>query len=91
MKLIDKDALSMELMNEVLNAYAKADFRFAHALNVFQGLIDKAPTVEERKQGHWVGCSFNICSLCKNMQEHETPYCSNCGAKMENNGDDDNE
>lgn len=32
MKLIDKDALSMELMNEVLNAYAKADFRFAHAL-----------------------------------------------------------
>lgn len=44
MKLIDKDALSMELMNEVLNAYAKADFRFAHALNVFQGLIDKAPT-----------------------------------------------
>lgn len=49
MKLIDKDALSMELMNEVLNAYAKADFRFAHALNVFQGLIDKAPTVEERK------------------------------------------
>lgn len=30
MKLIDKDALSMELMNEVLNAYAKADFRFAH-------------------------------------------------------------
>lgn len=53
MKLIDADALSMELMNEVLNAYAKADFRFAHALNVFQGLIDKAPTVEERKHGHW--------------------------------------
>lgn len=52
MKLIDKDALSMELMNEVLNAYAKADFRFAHALNVFQGLIDKAPTVEERDKGH---------------------------------------
>ena len=50
MKLIDKDALSMELANEVLNAYAKADFRFAHALNVFQGLIDKAPTVEERKK-----------------------------------------
>lgn len=53
MKLIDKDALSMELMNEVLNAYAKADFRFAHALNVFQGLIDEAPTVEERKHGYW--------------------------------------
>ena len=79
MKLIDKDALSMELMNEVLNAYAKADFRFAHALNVFQGLIDKAPTVEERKQGHWIDLEFDdvsICSLCKNPQEVETLYLS---------------
>lgn len=86
MKLIDKDALSMELMNEVLNAYAKADFRFAHALNVFQGLIDKAPTVEERKQGHWIDLEFDdvsICSLCKNPQEVETLYCPECGAIMD--------
>ena len=86
MKLIDKDALSMELMNEVLNAYAKADFRFAHALNVFQGLIDKAPTVEERKQGHWIDLEFDdvsICSLCKNPQEVETRYCLECGAIMD--------
>lgn len=86
MKLIDKGALSMELMNEVLNAYAKADFRFAHALNVFQGLIDKAPTVEERKQGHWIDLEFDdvsICSLCKNPQEVETLYCPECGAIMD--------
>ena len=86
MKLIDKDALSMELMNEVLNAYAKADFGFAHALNVFQGLIDKAPTVEERKQGHWIDLEFDdvsICSLCKNPQEVETLYCPECGAIMD--------
>ncbi len=83
MKLIDKDALSMELMNEVLDAYAKTDFSFSQALSIFHGLINKAPTVEERKHGHWVGCSFNICSLCKNMQEQETPYCSYCGAKMD--------
>lgn len=86
MKLIDKDTLSMELMNEVLNAYAKADFRFAHALNVFQGLIDKAPTVEERKQGHWIDLEFDdvsICSLCKNPQEVETLYCPECGAIMD--------
>lgn len=43
----------MELANEVLCAYAKADFRLAKALNVFQFLIDKAPTVEERKHGYW--------------------------------------
>ena len=86
MKLIDKYALSIELMNEVLNAYAKADFRFAHALNVFQGLIDKAPTVEERKQGHWIDLEFDdvsICSLCKNPQEVETLYCPECGAIMD--------
>lgn len=67
MRLIDKDALSMELMNEVLNAYAKADFRFAHALNVFQGLIDKAPTVEERKHGRWedIDLDTSVCSVCK--------------------------
>lgn len=52
MELIDREALSMELANEVLCAYAKADFRLAKALNVFQFLIDKAPTVEERKHGH---------------------------------------
>lgn len=93
MKLIDKDALSMELMNEVLNAYAKADFRFAHALNVFQGLIDKAPTVEERKHGHWedIDLDTSVCSVCKKPQEYETKYCPECGAKMENNGDNDNE
>lgn len=85
MKLIDKDALSMELMNEVLNAYAKADFRFADALNVFQGLIDKAPTVEERKHGHWIDIDLDtsICSVCKNPQEYETRYCPECGAIMD--------
>lgn len=88
MKLIDKDALSMELMNEVLNAYAKADFRFAHALNVFQGLIDKAPTVEERKQGHWLTKkAWHVeCSECHHVLEFicdVKKYCPNCGAKME--------
>lgn len=79
MKLIDKDALSMELMNEVLN--------------VFQGLIDKAPTVEERKHGHWedIDLDTSVCSVCKKPQEYETKYCPECGAKMENNGDDDND
>lgn len=68
-------------------------FRFAHALNVFQGLIDKAPTVEERKQGHWedIDLDTSVCSVCKKPQEYETKYCPECGAKMENNGDDDND
>lgn len=89
----------MELMNEVLNAYAKADFRFAHALNVFQGLIDKAPTVEERKHRHWIELepdkygNFIQCSVCDSKfgLYSKDNYCQACGAKMENNGDDDDE
>lgn len=91
MKLIDKDALSMELMNEVLNAYAKADFRFAHALNVFQSLIDKAPTVEERKHGHWIELepdkygNFIQCSVCDSKfgLYSKDNYCQACGAIMD--------
>lgn len=78
----------MELANEVLDAYAKADFRFAHALNVFQGLIDEAPTVEERKQGHWLTKkAWHVeCSECHHVLEFicdVKKYCPNCGAKMD--------
>lgn len=93
MELIDREALSMELANEVLCAYAKADFRLAKALNVFQFLIDKAPTVEERDKGYWIDITFDasMCSVCQNIEEYETKYCPECGAKMENNGDEDDE
>lgn len=91
MELIDKNALSMELTNEVLNAYAKADFRFAHALNVFQGLIDKAPIVEERKHGHWIELepdkygNFIQCSVCDSKfgLYSKDNYCQACGAIMD--------
>lgn len=91
MELIDKNALSMELTNEVLNAYAKADFRFAHALNVFQGLIDKATIVEERKHGHWIELepdkygNFIQCSVCDSKfgLYSKDNYCQACGAIMD--------
>lgn len=85
MELIDRKALSMELANEVLCAYAKADFRLAKALNVFQFLINKAPTVEERKHGHWedIDLDTSVCSVCQTTQEYETKYCPECGAKMD--------
>ena len=80
----------MELMNEVLNAYAKADFRLAKALNVFQFLIDKAPTVEERKHGHWKNGCCTVCGEsaatdghCDFIAEEEQKYCWNCGAIMD--------
>lgn len=48
---------------------------------------------EERKHGHWedIDLDTSVCSVCKKPQEYETKYCPECGAKMENNGDDDDE
>lgn len=62
-------------------------------------LIDKAPTVEERKQGHWIEHSehpIGDCSVCGERVpiysgSKKYKICPYCGAKMENNGDNDNE
>ena len=46
--------------------------------------LDKIPTadVQEVKHGHW---DNNICSVCNYevMPWNTTPYCHNCGAKMD--------
>lgn len=53
----------------------------------------KQQLVKERKHGHWedIDLDTSVCSVCKKPQEYETKYCPECGAKMENNGDNDNE
>ena len=84
MKLIDADALKRE--PELL-------YGLTVAITEIQDVINEAPTVEERKHGHWIDIDLDtsICSVCKKPQEYETKYCPECGAKMENNGDDDDE
>ena len=84
MKLIDKDALKRE--PELL-------YGLTVAITEIQDVIYEAPTVEERKHGHWedIDLDTSVCSVCKKPQEYETKYCPECGAKMENNGDDDDE
>ena len=53
----------------------------------------KQQLVKERKHGRWedIDLDTSVCSVCKKPQEYETKYCPECGAKMENNGDDDDE
>mgnify|MGYP000186570266 FL=1 len=58
----------------------------------------KQQLVKERKHGRWI---HNCCSICNaRLPSHigldyvlakDFKYCYNCGAKMENNGDNDNE
>lgn len=84
MRLIDADALKRE--PELL-------YGLTVAITEIQDVIYEAPTVEERKHGHWedIDLDTSVCSVCKKPQEYETKYCPECGAKMENNGDDDDE
>lgn len=51
-------------------------------------LIDEAPTVEERKHGHWLTKkAWHVeCSECHHVLEFicdVKKYCPNCGAKMD--------
>lgn len=79
MRLIDADALRR-----------RKDLRFSlmAAITTIQFLIDEAPTVEERKQGHWLTKkAWHVeCSECHHVLEFicdVKKYCPNCGAKMD--------
>ena len=50
--------------------------------------IMKIPSadVEPVVRGHWLAVGKNLgvfCSVCGNHSDYSSPYCANCGAKME--------
>lgn len=79
MRLIDADALRRR---------KELRFGLMAAITTIQFLIDEAPTVEERKYGHWLTKkAWHVeCSECHHVLEFicdVKKYCPNCGAKME--------
>jgi len=64
-----------------------------HFVGVAKNDLDNAPTVEAEPiiHGHWIFDYFEEiiqehiyhCSICGSESFYETPYCPNCGAKME--------
>lgn len=79
MRLIDADALRRR---------KELRFGLMAAITTIQFLIDEAPTVEERKHGHWINPkAWHVeCSECHHVLEFicdVKKYCPNCGAKME--------
>lgn len=84
MRLIDADALKRE--PELL-------YGLTVAITEIQGVIDEAPTVEERKHGRWEGGGAYYCSNCNSyaatdvfgggLDITEQHYCYNCGAIMD--------
>lgn len=98
MRLIDADALKAKIRK------AEKEFRrckiepvgdkmvFADGVGTVADLIvDEAPTVEERKHGHWNnGYECSVCgawmatdTIGDCLPAEEQHYCYNCGAKMD--------
>lgn len=99
MRLIDADVLKPKIL-EYVKALERIKYCYGYDtfgkyyngkksayLNV-ANLIDEAPTVEERKQGHWITKkAWHVeCSECHHVLEFicdVKKYCPNCGAKMD--------
>lgn len=83
MKIIDADKLHYKTVRIATQKGIKP------ALVVFAKEIDKAPRLTPQRQGMWYdvdGC-MTVCSECHGYG-CETPYCPNCGAKMNGGGDE---
>lgn len=82
MRLIDADALRRR---------KELRFSLMAAITTIQFLIDEAPTVEERKHGHWIEHPkhpIGDCSVCGErvpIYSGSKKYksCPYCGAKMD--------
>ena len=96
MRLIDADALKEMICN---NVYPIADFFNSRDYGMFwtggiEKAIDEAPTIdaEPTRHGKWKyvkaykGADFGFyqCSVCGEPWWFTLKYCSNCGARMEN-------
>ena len=96
-RLIDADALMKDLekwMKQVDPTHPQEDNAIPPIEDIIVSTlmtIEEQPTIEpERKKGEWIGvtpmvdtlmcseCGYNIID-----KEFKTPYCPNCGAKME--------
>lgn len=93
MRLIDADALK-EKFQECINSITVSDPFITGVKNGDESAgywIDEAPTVEERKQGHWIELepdkygNFIQCSVCDSKfgLYSKDNYCQACGAIMD--------
>ena len=94
MRLIDADELKIDY------GFTWDDITPTH--DEMYALIDRQPTIEERKNGKWLEQDdgwdgiYYECSCCKdaftlidgNPSENLYNYCPNCGARMVQEGED---
>lgn len=108
MRLIDADALIIDIKNAE-KCYRESKclgselcpykFAFADGAGTVADLIVRnAPTIEERKHGHWNnGYECSVCgawmatdTIGDCLPSEEQHYCYNCGAKMDEVVNDEN-
>ncbi len=99
MRLIDADA-AIEKLQEYITEM-ESDIYYGSNLGVPEDCIceaiEEVPTIEAEpvKHGKWKKIqNFAQCSECKHevnwgSKDFLSPYCPNCGAKMETDGGDD--
>lgn len=71
---------------DTLIAEFTGNFRDEYPIPAIKAIIDNAPTVDLVKHGKWNGGLANWnCSACNYGVNawNNTPYCPNCGAKMD--------
>lgn len=101
MRLIDADALNELLAEEkytneemdcVISIKDEDWMRGSNSgIRAAIGLVDRAPTIEPLKHGHWIETHpewkweyrHHKCSVCGMCKKSETKYCPECGAKMD--------
>ena len=91
MRLIDADALYMELSQEAAHRISQSDgSRFdtgrTNGIICARDSIKSAPTIDPVKHGEWEHLTMLAdarCSVCGNMQFDDTKYCPSCGARMD--------
>lgn len=90
MELIAREALKSKLQKNIEELADKTGFfegiRMGYESAVH--FVEQAPTVEERKHGHWITKkAWHVeCSECHHVLEFicdVKKYCPNCGAKMD--------
>ena len=91
MELIDREALKTKLEKNIEDLADKTGFFEGIKLGYESAVhfVEQAPTVEERKHGHWIrhnniiACSECIWDMYWAERNTELNYCPNCGAIMD--------
>lgn len=90
MNLIDVDVLLAEIEEEIEaeKSYDDYDRSVTVGLRIAYKDIKKQPKVEAEtiKHGQWLPHKITAsskCSECRRVFADETPYCPNCGARMD--------